>query len=53
MFSWIIWPDRAPCDAASKAMEAEMEEQRMPPMPFDGRRMMWGGFEPIFHSAAA
>lgn len=53
VFSWVVWPDRATCDAASKAMEAEMEGQEMPPMPFDGKRMMWGGFEPIFHSAAA
>ncbi|QDY71271.1 DUF1428 domain-containing protein [Qingshengfaniella alkalisoli] len=50
VFSWVSWPDRATCDAAAKAMEAEMEGQEMPEMPFDGMRMMWAGFEPIFDS---
>ena len=51
MFSWTAWPDRATCDKAGAAMEAEMEGQDMPEMPFDGRRMMWAGFETIFDSA--
>ena len=50
LFSWTAWPDRATCDAAGAAMQAEMEGQEMPEMPFDGRRMMWGGFETIFDS---
>lgn len=25
--------------------------QDMPEMPFDGKRMMWAGFEPVFDSA--
>lgn len=50
LFSWTAWPDRATCDAAGKAMEAGMEGQEFPEMPFDGKRMMWGGFEPIFDS---
>ncbi|MFT3688258.1 DUF1428 domain-containing protein [Paenirhodobacter sp.] len=50
VFSWTAWPDRATCDAASKAMEAEMAGQEFPEMPFDGSRMMWGGFEPVFDS---
>ncbi|MEX1234624.1 MAG: DUF1428 domain-containing protein [Roseovarius sp.] len=50
VFSWVAWPDRATCDAAAKAMEAEMGEAQMPPMPFDGMRMMWASFEPIFDS---
>ena len=50
VFSWISWPDRATCEAASRAMEAEMEGKEMPAMPFDGMRMMWAGFEPIFDS---
>lgn len=51
LFSWVVWPDKATCDAAAKAMEAEMAGQEFPDMPFDGMRMMWGGFEPIFDSA--
>lgn len=53
VFSWTAWPDRATCDAAAKAMEASMEGQEFPEMPFDGRRMMWGGFDVLFDSAAA
>lgn len=53
VFSWVAWPDRATCDAANKAMESEMEHAGMPEMPFDGKRMMWGGFEPVFDSSAA
>lgn len=50
LFSWSAWPDRATCDAAAKAMEAEMGNIDMSAMPFDGMRMMWGGFEPLFDS---
>ncbi len=53
VFSWTAWPDKATCDAAAKAMEASMEGQEFPEMPFDGMRMMWGGFEFIFDSATA
>jgi uncharacterized protein YbaA (DUF1428 family) len=51
MFSWVTWPDRATCDAASKAMEAGMGDMDMSSMPFDGMRMMWAGFDPLFDSA--
>ncbi|SDY64413.1 DUF1428 domain-containing protein [Citreimonas salinaria] len=50
VFSWVAWPDRATCDAAARAMEAEMDGAGMPEMPFDGMRMMWAGFAPIFDS---
>ena len=53
VFSWTAWPDRATCDAAAKAMEAEMGDFDPSQMPFDGMRLMWAGFEPIFDSAAA
>lgn len=53
LFSWVAWPDKATCDAAARAMEAGMEGQEYPEMPFDGKRMMWGGFEPVFDSATA
>lgn len=47
IFSWIIWPDRETCDAAAKSMEAEFDPSETEKMPFDGMRMMWGGFEEI------
>ena len=52
VFSWTSWPDKATCDAAARAMEADMEGKEFPTMPFDGKRMMWGGFSPIFDTAA-
>lgn len=46
VFSWTIWPDKATRDAAW----AKMMEDDTPPenMPFDGKRMIFGGFEPLF-----
>ena len=52
VFSWAAWPDRATCDAAAKAMEADWGDMDTSQMPFDGMRMMWGGFEPLFDSEA-
>ncbi len=47
VFSWIEWPDRETADAAYASMESEPDMQSMGEMPFDGMRMMWGGFEPV------
>ena len=47
VFSWVIWPDRATADAAWEAMMDDPEMKTMP-MPFDGKRMIWAGFQPIF-----
>ena len=51
VFSWIEWPDKDTRDAGMKKM---MEDPRMdpstpgnPPMPFNGKRMIFGGFEPV------
>ncbi len=50
VFSWIEWPDKETYEGASKKMETDPRWDKMPEMPFDGKRMMWGGFEPIFES---
>ena len=55
VFSWIEWPDKASRDAAMGRMGELMktDERFNPetnPMPFDGARMFWGGFAPIFDS---
>lgn len=50
MFSWIEWPDRETCDKAWANMMEDMEGQPMPEMPFDGMRMFWGGFAPLYDS---
>lgn len=52
VFSWLIWPDRATCDAAWAKMTSDPEMAGMGDMPFDGARMMWGGFEPLTSASA-
>ncbi len=52
VFSWIEWPDKQSFEAASKKMETDERWKNMPEMPFDGKRMVWGGFDPIFDTQA-
>jgi len=48
VFSWIEWPDKATRDAAmAKMMEDPRMNPEMNPMPFDGMRMIYGGFAPV------
>jgi uncharacterized protein YbaA (DUF1428 family) len=48
VFSWIVWPSRAVRDAGmKKAMEDPRLQAGMNPMPFDGKRMIYGGFQVI------
>ena len=48
VFSWIEWPDKATRDAAmEKAMRDPRLSPQTNPMPFDGKRMIYGGFSPI------
>jgi uncharacterized protein YbaA (DUF1428 family) len=53
VFSWIEWPDKATRDAAWPQM---MADPSMQPdhanMPFDGKRMFWGGFDIILDKFA-
>lgn len=47
VFSWILWPDKATRDTAWGRF---MEDPRMAEsgeMPFDGKRMIFGGFAPL------
>lgn len=46
VFSWIVWPDKDVRDAAMKAMETDPRFSEQP-MPFDGKRMIFGGFMPV------
>ncbi|MBX3654615.1 MAG: DUF1428 domain-containing protein [Ramlibacter sp.] len=45
-FSWITYRSRRHRDAVNKKVMADPRLQAMGPasMPFDGRRMIWGGF---------
>lgn len=56
VFSWIEWPDKATRDAAHAKMvewmkHPESADPRMHPdknpMPFDGKRLIFGGFTPL------
>ncbi len=52
VFSWIEWPDKPTRDAAmAKMMDEDNPDPRMDPeknpMPFDGKRMIYGGFTPV------
>ncbi len=48
VFSWLVWPSR---EARNEGMKKVMEDPRMSPdvnpMPFDGMRLIYGGFEVI------
>ena len=48
VFSFVEWPDKETRDAG---MEKMMKDPRMNPetnpMPFDGKRMIFGGFTPV------
>jgi uncharacterized protein YbaA (DUF1428 family) len=50
LFSWIVYKSRAQRDAVNKKV---MSDPRLADMmdakslPFDGRRMFWGGFKPL------
>ena len=46
VLSWIEWPDRATRDAAMVKMRTD-PRMMAEPMPFDGKRMIFGGFETI------
>jgi uncharacterized protein YbaA (DUF1428 family) len=45
-FSWIEYPSKEVRDEANKKMMADERMKNMT-MPFDGKRMIFGGFQPI------
>jgi uncharacterized protein YbaA (DUF1428 family) len=52
IFSWIEWPDKETRDKAyAVMMDPDNNDPRMDmeknPMPFEGKRMIWGGFTPV------
>jgi uncharacterized protein YbaA (DUF1428 family) len=54
IFSWVEYPDKQTRDAANKQMmEDPKVTESMKDMPFDGKRMIWGGFMPVNDSGAA
>jgi len=54
VFAWIEWPDKETRDAAmAKMMEPDNPDPRMDqeknPVPFNGKRMIFGGFRTVVH----
>jgi uncharacterized protein YbaA (DUF1428 family) len=52
VFSWVEWPDKSTRNAAMEKMTELMKtDPRMSPetnpMPFDGMRLIYGGFSPV------
>ena len=49
VFSWIVYKSRAHRDRIMKKIMADPYFASMDPakMPFDGKRMFWGGFKEI------
>lgn len=49
VFSWIVYKSRAHRDKVNKLVMADPWLKTMDPktMPFDGKRMFWGGFKSI------
>ena len=48
VFSWITWPSRQVRDEAWKKVMADPRlKPDANPMPFDGKRLIYGGFEVI------
>ncbi len=51
VFAWIIYESRARRDEINaKVMADERMRADMADFPFDGRRMIWGGFEALVRS---
>ncbi len=48
IFSWILWPSKQVRDQGmKKAMEDPRLQSESNPMPFDGKRMIYGGFNMV------
>ncbi len=49
VFSWVAWPSRQQRDKGMKKVMADPRPQPdTNPMPFDGKRLIYGGFEVLF-----
>ena len=47
VFSWIEWPSKQVRDEAMVKMRDDPRMQPDGPLPFDGKRMVMGGFMPV------
>lgn len=47
VFSWIVYPNRSARDEAGRKMMEDARMEDFSDMPFDGKRMIYGGFAPM------
>ena len=47
VFSWIVWPSKAVRDEGNAKVMKDPRMQQIKDMPFDGKRMIFGGFETL------
>ena len=47
VFAWVEWPDKATRDTGMKKFMDDPRMQEANDMPFDGKRMIYGGFAPL------
>lgn len=47
VFSWIVWPDKQTAEAAHERIHEDEKFKALTDVPFDGRRMIFGSFEPL------
>ena len=53
VFSWVEYPSKEVRDAANAKMRTDPRMKDVgESMPFDGKRMIFGGFAPIFEESA-
>jgi uncharacterized protein YbaA (DUF1428 family) len=50
VFSWIEWASKEVRDAAWAKLMDEPRMKKLGPMPFDGKRMIYGGFQQILEA---
>ncbi|WP_265587238.1 DUF1428 domain-containing protein [Sphingomicrobium arenosum] len=51
VFSWILWPDKESSERCDASMDTDDRWKKLA-MPFDGKRMIYGGFNTIVDERA-
>ena len=51
VFSWVVWPSKQVRDQGNEKMKNDPRMQMTPDMPFDGKRVIMGGFEVLLDTS--